>query len=88
MTANTPLAARDAVPRADRELDVTGVNCPLPILKTKAELAGMAPGEVLCVKYVHAEYERELEMLARQTSNRVVHTTVEGEQCKAWIRKV
>ena len=88
MNSHSPLTAGAAGPAADRELDVTRVNCPLPILKTKAELAHMAAGEVLCVRYVQAEYVRELEMLSRQTGNRVVHTTVEDEQCKAWIQKV
>lgn len=32
-----------------RLLDVTGLNCPLPLLKTKAELARLAVGDVLHV---------------------------------------
>jgi tRNA 2-thiouridine synthesizing protein A len=33
----------------DRRLDVTGLNCPLPILRTKRELVRMAEGERLFV---------------------------------------
>lgn len=33
----------------DRKLDVTGLNCPLPILRTKRELVRMAGGERLHV---------------------------------------
>ena len=31
----------------DKELDVRGLNCPLPILRAKKSLADMTPGEVL-----------------------------------------
>jgi len=31
----------------DRRLDVRGLNCPLPVLKARKQLAQMAPGERL-----------------------------------------
>ena len=31
----------------DQELDARGLNCPLPILKAKKSLTGMAAGQVL-----------------------------------------
>lgn len=31
----------------DHELDATGLLCPLPVLKARKRLAGMAPGAVL-----------------------------------------
>ena len=33
----------------DKELDAAGLACPLPIVKTKKALGGMAPGQVLRV---------------------------------------
>ncbi|HFQ15658.1 MAG TPA: response regulator SirA, partial [Rhodobacteraceae bacterium] len=33
--------------QADRELDARGMNCPLPILKTRQAIKAMQPGEVL-----------------------------------------
>ncbi|HWI15236.1 MAG TPA: sulfurtransferase TusA family protein [Burkholderiales bacterium] len=36
-------------PQADTELDVSGYNCPIPLLRTKKALAGMAEGKVLRV---------------------------------------
>lgn len=32
---------------ADKSLDVRGLGCPLPVLKTKKALAGMEPGQLL-----------------------------------------
>lgn len=71
----------------DRSLDVRAMNCPLPILKTKAEFARMQPGEVLKVTYQQAQYVRELEMFSKQTGNRVVHTQAEGDHHASWIEK-
>lgn len=41
---------RCEAPASDRELDVRGLSCPLPILKTRALLAGMQPDEKLWVQ--------------------------------------
>ncbi len=87
MNARVAQAPVDGCPVADRELDVTRMNCPLPILRTKAEIARMNIGEVLCVKYVRQEYVRELEMFSQQTGNRIVHTAVGSEYCSTWIQK-
>lgn len=74
-------------PKFDRSLDVRTLNCPLPILKTKAEFARMQTGEVLKVSYQQSQYVRELEMFSRQTGNEVMHTQAEAEHHATWIRK-
>lgn len=74
-------------PKFDRSLDVRTLNCPLPILKTKAEFARMQAGEVLKVSYQQSQYVRELEMFSRQTGNEVIHTQAEAEHHATWIRK-
>lgn len=84
-----PTAAADSAvpPSTDRSLDVRTMNCPLPILRTKAEFARMQAGEVLKVIYRQAEYIRELEMFARQTGNRLVCNVSEDDHHAAWIEK-
>jgi len=37
------------VPIPDQVLDARGLNCPLPVLKTKVLLGRMAAGQLLCV---------------------------------------
>jgi tRNA 2-thiouridine synthesizing protein A len=74
-------------PAFDRSLDVRNMNCPLPILKTKAEFARMQTGEVLKVTYQQQQYVKELEMFSRQTGNQVVHTRAEGDHHSTWIEK-
>lgn len=75
-------------PPFDRSLDVRAMNCPLPILKTKAEFARMQPGEVLKVIYQQEQYVKELEMFSRQTGNQVVFSRPESDHHASWIRKV
>lgn len=83
--SSEPQAAQ--APAFDRSLDVRAMNCPLPILKTKAEFARMQAGEVLKVSYQQAQYVKELEMFSRQTGNQVIHTQAEGDYHASWIQK-
>ncbi len=52
-----------------RELDARGLNCPLPILKTKKALADMKSGEVLRVVATDPGSVRDFQAFARQTGN-------------------
>lgn len=47
-SVSTSTASAEAV-APDRILDARGLNCPLPVLKTKVLLARMQPGQVLRV---------------------------------------
>ena len=62
-----------------KELDTRGLNCPLPILKTKKALADMATGEVLRVLSTDPGSTRDFQAFARQTGNELVEQTSEGE---------
>ena len=46
----TDAATPDAIPAADIELDARGLNCPLPILRSKKALSGMSSGQVLRIQ--------------------------------------
>ena len=62
-----------------KELDTRGLNCPLPILKTKKALADMATGDVLRVLSTDPGSTRDFQAFARQTGNELVEQTSEGE---------
>lgn len=51
----------------DTEIDLSGLNCPLPILRTKAALATMNPGEMLKIIVTNSDSVRELRIYAKQT---------------------
>lgn len=56
-------------PIADRQLDVSGLKCPMPILRTKKALAEMASGEVLAVQVTDPAAREDFAAFARQTGH-------------------
>ena len=60
------------------EVDAIGMNCPLPILRTKKALATMHTGEVLKVKATDAGAAHDFPAFAKQTGNELLATTQEG----------
>ncbi|TMH59742.1 MAG: sulfurtransferase TusA family protein [Betaproteobacteria bacterium] len=58
--------------QADREVDARGLNCPLPILRTKKALNDMASGQVLRVLATDPGSVRDFEAFAKQTGNQLL----------------
>ncbi len=56
----------------DKEIDTSGLNCPLPILKAKKALNDMVSGQVLKVIATDQGAWRDFEAFARQTGNELV----------------
>ena len=61
-----------------KDLDTRGLNCPLPILKTKKALADMVSGELLRVLSTDPGSTRDFQAFARQTGNELVEQTTLG----------
>ncbi len=55
--------------KIDSELDVRGLKCPLPILRTKKTLATMSSGQVLKVMATDPGARKDFEAFARQTGH-------------------
>ena len=66
-------------PAFDRELDVKGLNCPLPILRTKKTLAEMSSGQVLKVLATDPGSQRDFAAFAKQTGNEIVEVTTQDK---------
>lgn len=62
-----------------KDLDARGLNCPLPILKTKKALAEMASGDVLRVQATDPGSVRDFQAFAKQTGNELVQQDKEGD---------
>ena len=56
----------------DKEVDARGLNCPLPILRAKKELAEMQAGQVLHVLATDPGSVKDFAAFARQTGNELV----------------
>ena len=56
----------------DRELDVKGLNCPLPIFRTKKALSEMTSGQVLHVLATDPGSVKDFQAFAKQTGNELL----------------
>ena len=56
----------------DVEIDASGLNCPLPILRAKKALSGMASGQILRVVATDPGANRDFLAFARQTGNELL----------------
>lgn len=64
----------------DKELDVRGLNCPLPILRTKKSLVDMVTGEVLKIMATDPGSVIDFQVFADQTGNELLSLSeVAGE---------
>ncbi len=66
----------------DKDVDASGLNCPLPILKAKKALSELQTGQVLRVVSTDPGSKRDFESFARQTGNSLEH---QFEQDRRWF---
>ncbi|MBI1891496.1 MAG: sulfurtransferase TusA family protein [Burkholderiales bacterium] len=71
----------------DKELDARGLNCPLPILKTKKALSEMGNGDVLRVIATDPGSVRDFIAFARQTGNELLSHTEQGKEFVFLMRR-
>ena len=71
----------------DRELDARGLNCPLPILRTKKSLNDMASGQILKVLATDPGSVRDFEAFCRQTGNQLVSSSWTSDEFLFLLRK-
>lgn len=71
----------------DRELDVRGLNCPLPILKAKKALAEMSSGQTLKVVATDSGSVRDFQAFAKQTGNELIEQQGTGPEYVSVLRR-
>ena len=62
----------------DQELDASGLNCPLPILRAKKSLAAMESGQVLHIIATDPGAVKDFEAFAKQTGNELMNSSADG----------
>lgn len=75
------------VEACDAELDASGLNCPLPLLKAKLELNRLASGAVLKIIATDAGSQRDFRAFAKLAGHSLLHEEVEGGVYRYWLRK-
>ncbi|MEE9548025.1 MAG: sulfurtransferase TusA family protein [Nitrosomonadaceae bacterium] len=71
----------------DKELDVRGLNCPLPILRSKKSLADMASGQVLRIIATDPGAVIDFQVFSDQTGNILLSLSEENKEFTFYIKK-
>lgn len=71
----------------DKELDTRGLNCPLPILRTKKALAGIQPGQVLKIVATDPGSVKDFETFSKQTGNALLSRSEANGEFTFLMRK-
>ena len=72
----------------DRELDASGLNCPLPILRARKVLSEMQRGQTLRVISTDHGSLKDFEAFSRQTNNPLLSSGEEAGKFIFLIKKV
>lgn len=70
-----------------KEVDASGLTCPLPILRTKKALSAMQSGEVLRVVATDPGSVNDMPALARQGGNTLLLQSNENARFIFYLRK-
>ena len=71
----------------DAELDAKGLNCPLPILRAKKAIAGLASGQTLKIEATDPGSVKDFEAFCKQTGNELVSSGEEDGKFVFAIKK-
>ena len=71
----------------DRELDASGLNCPLPILRARKALGDMERGQTLRVISTDQGSVKDFEAFSKQTNNPLLSSSEEGGKFVFLLKK-
>jgi len=71
----------------DQELDTSGLNCPMPVMKTKKMLKGLESGQVLHVVATDPGSAEDIPDLLDTTGDTIMETRQEGGSYHFYIKK-
>jgi tRNA 2-thiouridine synthesizing protein A len=71
----------------DKELDARGLNCPLPILRTKKALTDMGSGQVLRILATDPGSVKDFQAFSRQTGNALLSSETANDEFVFLLQK-
>ena len=72
----------------DKELDTSGPNCPLPIIKAKKEINLMETGQILHVISTDPGAVQDFVSFAKQTGNQLLDSSEKDNKFYFLLKKV
>jgi len=70
-----------------KDLDTTGLTCPMPILRARKSLKTLESGDILRVTATDPGSVKDFEAFAKQTGNELLESSTEGELFIYRLRK-
>ena len=71
----------------DKELDARGLNCPLPILRTKKALTDMSSGQVLKILATDPGAVKDFQAFCKQTGNALLSSDASNNEFVFFMQK-
>ncbi|RVU83698.1 sulfurtransferase TusA family protein [Leucothrix sargassi] len=71
----------------DQEVDATGLNCPLPILRCKKALNGLTSGQVLKISSTDGGSMKDFAAFCKQTGDDLLSSTEVDDTFVFFIKK-
>jgi tRNA 2-thiouridine synthesizing protein A len=71
----------------DKELDARGLNCPLPILRTKKALTDLRSGQVLKVLATDPGSVKDFQSFSKQTGHQLLSHDQANKEFTFFMRK-
>jgi len=72
---------------ADKTIDCKGLNCPMPVVKTKKALSEMKPGEILRMEATDKGSKSDITAFANRTGNELLEVKEEGGTFIFYLKK-
>ncbi|MCH9705536.1 MAG: sulfurtransferase TusA family protein [Proteobacteria bacterium] len=72
---------------ADKEIDLSGLRCPLPVLRTKKALSQLAAGQILCVLTTDSDSRQDIPAFVKQAGHIVLDIVSEDTKNYFYIHK-
>lgn len=72
----------------EQELDTRGLNCPLPVLRARKVLRGMAPDGVLRLLATDPGAVRDVRAMCEATGDQLIESSEDGGEFVFVIKKV
>lgn len=81
------MSSQTEIPPFDAELDAKGLNCPLPILRTKKKLSELTSGQVLKIEATDPSAVKDFQMFAKQTGHQLLAHIDQGKAFTFFMKK-
>lgn len=70
-----------------KEIDATGLKCPMPILKCKKGMSDLKSGDILKIITTDKSAHKDFEAFCQQTKHNLLEAKIKGESTTFFIQK-